>query len=452
MFHSEEQLHTHSVIHEAKQRTCTYRCGFCLRVFKKQEDLDAHVNIHESGLSFSCDRCTAKFYTSNDLASHIEKHNRGSFDPKVSSGTMIERVTISTDVTNTSNIALASTVSSDQQVVFPSSPVRLPKASPANLGKKVLVVLQLPQAIADVKMEQQQSSDMQHLLVDSQVDKLLVPVTHGLEVGAYSLLRAPAISVQLSPDQQHGINQILQTTDISSQIVSRLSRGEASIAEDSHMRCAKPRTLDEKSLIRSIISSVEEQVSSAGHYITTQLASQTDTMTSHSDHELFICDEEPITNQSFHVPEINLEEEYRGNLSADVLNKDSNVEPSDLENSEENFDSTYTLESSNSSNRRQLNSEAVSPSHVRNVDEPDRPDEFFMQGDEQVVVETGEQVVVETGSGEVHVLHIDKDAALMFPDGVAMVSDTFSTVLDLDNIPDTRSTNTTATDDGEVSL
>lgn len=183
MFKSEEQLKIHSATHEEKQKTGAYRCGFCLRVYKSQEDLDAHVPVHETGLIHTCEHCPAKFYTEDDLVNHITKHGeQGSCEDGV--------------------LSKQYATASSQHIV---------KAGENQGGQvsKVLVVLQLPSTFQNLKNDQGalQVTNIQQLLGTAQIDKLVVttdPISNS----------STAVALELSHDQQQGIQQILQTTNV----------------------------------------------------------------------------------------------------------------------------------------------------------------------------------------------------------------------------------------------
>lgn len=181
MFKNEEQFKAHSATHEEKQRTGAYRCGFCLRVFKSQDDLDTHVPIHETGLVHACDQCAVKFYTADDLVNHINKHaEEGHCQESIHKHF----------VGNTAQ-HLVETGNQEGQV------------------SKVLVVLQLPSTFRNLKNDQGalQVTNIQQLLGTAQIDKLVVttdPISNS----------SSAVALELSHDQQQGIQQILQTTNV----------------------------------------------------------------------------------------------------------------------------------------------------------------------------------------------------------------------------------------------
>ena len=81
MFTSIGMLETHHLLHEDKHNASTstsvYRCGFCLRVFISQADLNLHVPLHQTGMKHACRVCDVKFYTQQDLLAHIETTHGG---------------------------------------------------------------------------------------------------------------------------------------------------------------------------------------------------------------------------------------------------------------------------------------------------------------------------------------------------------------------------------------
>jgi len=196
MFKNEEDLRIHSEIHEEKQRSSgAFRCGFCLRVFKSQKDLDTHVPLHESGLVHTCQHCAVKFYTQEDLLQHMHKHfsptSVTSESPSVPLNAMIDDVKHSTEQS-----------SIEQQSI-------MHQAAHTDMNK-VMVVLQLPQTLPNLKNEHGtlHVENIQQLLGTVRVDKLVVttdPVSNN---------SSQTLALQLSQDQQQSIQHILQTTNI----------------------------------------------------------------------------------------------------------------------------------------------------------------------------------------------------------------------------------------------
>jgi len=220
MFVSAELLEKHSAIHEEKQKqgSPSYRCGFCLRVFITQNDLDAHVPLHQTGMRHSCNQCTAKFYTEQDLINHMERHensimnnmsdNNGSsiYNSSPEQKPYDDNSTMMKADKSMENLNLPNT-HQREQLNLPNS-----AATTANNCSKVVVVLQLPPTATGVMKNNQgnfELSNLQQLLGSAQIDKLLVttdPVTDS----------SSTLSLELSQDQQEGIQQILQTTSINS--------------------------------------------------------------------------------------------------------------------------------------------------------------------------------------------------------------------------------------------
>lgn len=242
MFKSQSMLNEHNLMHEQKQKNGNYRCGFCLRVFKTQTDLNAHVPLHERGLRNCCKQCPAKFYTEKDLAAHTEGHVGALLS---SSNTVCdEKMDVSIEKNNY--------IDKD-----------IPRTSLANQtnstdNNKVVVVLQVPSSVGDSKGEEGglQIDNIQQILGSAQIDKLLVTTEKVTDASS-------GLSLELSQDQQECIQQILQTTNVTSAECRKQSETCVNATSAVHM------TVDEVPVVSSVHDNVS--VTSKNQYMLTSI-------------------------------------------------------------------------------------------------------------------------------------------------------------------------------------